>query len=121
VAALGWLAAMNVLLAVFNLLSGAPLDGGRILRAVLWRRTGDRVRAAQSADADGLCLAVIGMFVMSAAAAEATAGAAAAALAGLRVGDAMTPDPDIGGTWMSVSDFGEAEPRRDPERGVADR
>ena len=39
---------------------------------------------------------------MSAAAAEATAGAA---LAGLRVGDVMTPDPDIGGTWMTVADF----------------
>jgi len=128
VAALGWLAAMNVLLAAFNLLPGAPLDGGRILRAVLWRRTGDRVRAARSAaaagravgaaliilgmgevllwaDAGGLWLALIGMFVMSAAAGEATAGAAAAALAGLRVGDIMTPDPDIGGTWMTVAGF----------------
>jgi len=45
------------------------------------------------------------MFVMSAAAAEATAGAAAAALAGMRVGDVMTPDPDIGGTWMTVAEF----------------
>jgi Zn-dependent protease len=53
VAALGWLAAVNVLLAAFNLLPGAPLDGGRILRAVLWRRTGDRMRAAQSAAAAG--------------------------------------------------------------------
>ena len=128
VAALGWLAAMNVLLAAFNLLPGAPLDGGRILRAFLWRRTGDRVRAARSAaaagravgaalmllgigevllwaDAGGLWLALIGIFMMSAAAAEATAGAAAAALAGLRVGDVMTPDPDIGGTWMTVAGF----------------
>ena len=57
------------------------------------------------ADADGLWLALIGMFIMSAAAAEATAGAAAAALAGLQVGDVMTSDPDIGGTWMTVADF----------------
>ena len=128
VAALAWLAAMNVLLAAFNLLPGAPLDGGRILRAYLWRRHGDRVRAAQSAaaagrvlgaaligigigevliwaDIGGLWLALIGMFVMSAAAAEATAETAAAALAGLRAGDVMTPDPDIGGTWMTVADF----------------
>jgi Zn-dependent protease len=128
VAALGWLAAMNIFLAAFNLLPGAPLDGGRILRAVLWARKGDRVRAGQSAaaagrvlgallmavgvgeflvwaDIGGLWLAVIGMFVVSAATAEATAGTAAAALAGLRVGDVMTPDPDIGATWMSVSDF----------------
>jgi hypothetical protein len=64
------------------------------------------------ADAGGLWLAVIGMFVLSAAAAEATAGAAAAALAGLRVGDVMTPDPDIGGTWMSVSAPGPTRWRR---------
>jgi Zn-dependent protease len=128
VAALAWLAAMNILLAVFNLLPGAPLDGGRILRAFLWRRHGNRVRAAQSAaaagrvlgaalialgaaevllwaDIGGLWLALIGMFVISAAAAEATAETAAAALAGMRAGDVMTADPDIGGTWMSVSDF----------------
>jgi Zn-dependent protease len=128
IAALVWLAAMNVLLAVFNLLPGAPLDGGRILRAVLWRRCGDRARAAQSAatagrvvgavliaiglaevllweDVGGLWFALLGMFVMSAATAEAAAGTAAAALAGLRVADVMTPDPDIGATWMSISDF----------------
>jgi Zn-dependent protease len=128
IAALGWLAAMNVLLAGFNLLPGAPLDGGRILRAFLWRRTGDRVRAARSAattgravgaalvilgtgevllwaDAGGLWLALIGIFVMSAATAEAAAAAAAAALARLRVSDVMTPEPDIGGTWMTVAGF----------------
>jgi len=128
IAALGWLAAMNVLLAGFNLLPGAPLDGGRILRAFLWRRTGDRVRAARSAattgravgaalvilgtgevllwaDAGGLWLALIGIFVMSAATAEAAAAAAAAALGRLRVSDVMTPEPDIGGTWMTVAGF----------------
>lgn len=128
VAALAWLAAMNVILAAFNLLPGAPLDGGRILRAFLWRRYGNRVRAAQSAaaagrvlgaalmalgaaeillwaDLGGLWLALIGLFVMSAAAAEATAETAVAALAGIRAGEVMTPDPDVGGIWMSVSDF----------------
>jgi len=57
------------------------------------------------ADVGGLWLAVIGVFVMTAATAEAAAQTAAAALAGLRVGDVMTPDPDIGATWMSAADF----------------
>lgn len=63
-AALVWLATVNVVLAVFNLLPGAPLDGGRVLRAVLWWRSGDRLRAetaaARSGQLLGLTLIVLG-------------------------------------------------------------
>lgn len=46
----------NLLLAVFNLFPGYPLDGGRVLRAVLWRRSGDIAEATRIA---GICGQVI--------------------------------------------------------------
>lgn len=53
---LGWL---NLALAVFNTIPGAPLDGGRMLRALLWQLLGDRERAARVSARVGQLVAVV--------------------------------------------------------------
>jgi Zn-dependent protease len=134
-AVLGWLAFMNVALAVFNLLPGAPLDGGRVLHAALWWRYGDRARADRAAKRSGevlgvvliavgvfeaialawpggLWLALIGWFLVGAARSEATARAARDRLAGLRVRDIMTPHPDPAPGWVSIDWFVTTVARR---------
>ena len=127
-AMLAWLSMMNVALAVFNLLPGAPLDGGRILRGLLWKRYGDRQRASRAAARSGqvlgigicaigvlellawrgiggLWLMLIGWFLVTMARAEQQSDAAREALAGLLVRDIMLPHPDIGAAWSDVADF----------------
>ncbi|RCG29982.1 site-2 protease family protein [Sphaerisporangium album] len=128
VAAVRWLALMNGVLAVFNMLPGAPLDGGRVLHAVLWRRTGDRARADRAASRSGqglgmaliavgaaqlvlaawtggLWMMLIGWFLVSAARGEGMIRAAQEGLKGWRVRDVMTPSPDVAPAWQDVDDF----------------
>jgi hypothetical protein len=51
------IAAGNLMLALFNLFPGYPLDGGRVLRAILWRRSGNIIDATRKA---GICGVLIG-------------------------------------------------------------
>jgi Zn-dependent protease/CBS domain-containing protein len=111
-----WLGIVNLGLAAFNLLPAQPLDGGRVLHAFLWSRTGDLARATRNAgrageflgyllvgvglilfvvvgDPGGVWLAVLGGFLLSAARAEVRSVLVREALRGLRVRDLMTPDP----------------------------
>src|SRR5215216_4100481 len=53
------LCAGNLLLAVFNLFPGYPLDGGRVLRALLWRRTGNMAEATRLSGICGMLIAAI--------------------------------------------------------------
>jgi Zn-dependent protease len=59
VAVLGYLASINALVLVLNLLPGFPLDGGRIVRAIAWWRTGDRLRATRFAARIGGIVAIL--------------------------------------------------------------
>jgi Zn-dependent protease len=123
-AVLLWLGWMNCALAVFNLLPAAPLDGGRVVQAVMWWRTGDRDRAERAAGRSGqilgimliaagwilvlggalggLWLAVIGFFVMIVANAERHRAALAPALRGVRAADAMTRPVETCPDWLTV-------------------
>jgi Zn-dependent protease len=123
-----WLAVINLLLGLFNLLPGAPLDGGRVLRAYLWRRHGDMVRAGIGAAhagrvlafilialglaefvagglVGGVWLAFIGWFIFAASREEETRITTQQLFAGVRVCDAMTARPHTAPGWITVEDF----------------
>lgn len=63
-----WLAQINLLLAIFNLIPGFPMDGGRIFRSAVWAVTGDYRRATQIASISGRGIAYLfilgGIYVM---------------------------------------------------------
>jgi Zn-dependent protease len=67
-ALLGWLLFINAILLAFNLVPAFPLDGGRIARAAIWRRTGDRNRGTQMTGRAGqgfaMALGAIGLLVL---------------------------------------------------------
>jgi len=48
-----WLSSVNLMLAIFNMVPGFPLDGGRVFRALVWRVSGDRLLATRYAATAG--------------------------------------------------------------------
>jgi Zn-dependent protease len=58
-ALIGWLGFINAMLFVFNIVPAFPLDGGRIARALIWWRTGDRNRATQATGRSGQAFALV--------------------------------------------------------------
>ena len=117
-ARLAWL---NLLLAGFNMLPALPMDGGRVLRAMLARH-GDEAQATRVAAsvAQGLAavmilvgllvdlwLVFIGLFVLLGAAAEGRLGRLQEALGGLRVGDVMVPETTAVPSELTVAEFGQ--------------
>jgi Zn-dependent protease len=132
VAMLLWLGYINLTLAAFNLIPGYPLDGGRVLRALIWWKTGSADRSTQyaarvgqavafafiafgiirffgGAGIGGLWMAFIGWFLLQAARESYVSVGLAHALKDVRVADVMTQDcPKVDGT-MNLQDFVEHE------------
>jgi Zn-dependent protease len=110
-----WLGYINLSMGVFNLIPGYPLDGGRVLRAIIWWKTGDAGRSTRAAakagqavafmfiafgifrffggaGIGGLWIAFIGWFLLQAARESYVRVGLAHALEGVRVADVMTRD-----------------------------
>jgi Zn-dependent protease len=116
IAAIAWLASINALILVFNLLPAFPMDGGRIARAIVWWRTGNRNSATRFAAAlgqgfaylfiaagillvisnavfTGIWLAFIGVMINGSARAAALQTQISSRIEGMRVADVMDTEP----------------------------
>ena len=124
-----WLGFINVVLGAFNLVPGYPMDGGRVLRAILWRLRGDPNTATRQAAivgrvvgylmvaggiywalrsrdiGSGLWLALVGWFLATAAEASMQQAGVERSLSGVRVRDAMDATPAAVSPNESVADL----------------
>ena len=129
-ASLGWLAWINIVLAVFNILPAAPLDGGRVLHAVVWGAGKDRWKATRVAAGtgvalggaivvlgfvfsershdifNGLLVTLVGWWLLSSAREELGSGAVQRALDGVKLSDVMRPVGEAPG-WITIRSFAE--------------
>lgn len=125
----GLLGVLNLVLAAFNLLPAAPLDGGTVLASVIWRRTGSQATgmrwAAYAGIATGTVLVLaglreiqgggdtlrgysylfVGAFILFAAIRSVRALPLYRLLDGTTVADAMVAAPPAAAGWSSVGDF----------------
>jgi Zn-dependent protease len=115
-AMVGWLAAINLIVLVFNLLPAFPMDGGRVVRAIAWKVTGKRSSATRFAAGlgrvfgylfiavgillvvegivfSGIWLALIGFLINGSARAASAQTGIADRLDGVKVGDVMDESP----------------------------
>ncbi len=115
-AMLAWLAFINLLVLIFNLLPAFPMDGGRVARAIAWRKTGDRNAATRFAANlgrvfgylfvaaglaliftgdifGGVWLALIGMVINGSARGAAMQTALSSRIGSVRVADVMDREP----------------------------
>jgi Zn-dependent protease len=127
-AVLAYLALVNGVLGLFNLIPGFPLDGGRVLRSIIWRATGSLRRATELAAAAGTIVAygflvwgfvlvlggdllrgiwtaAIGWFLQSASTASVQQVRLEEALRGTRVGEIVRRDPTSVRPDLSVADL----------------
>jgi Zn-dependent protease/predicted transcriptional regulator len=129
-AGLVWLGYINITLAVFNMIPGYPLDGGRVLRSIVWAINGNPVRATKitagigqviaiafivfgffrffyTGAFGGLWLAFIGWFLADAARASEATVEISAALAHVRAGDVMSRDCPAVDSNVNLRTFAE--------------
>jgi Zn-dependent protease len=124
-AMIAWLASINALLLVFNLLPAFPMDGGRVVRAIAWWRTGNRASATRfaatlgrgfgylfigvgillafsGAALSGIWLVFIGILINGSARAAVLQTQVSSRIEGLRVSDVMDTEPVAIPEAMSV-------------------